>query len=70
MTLRVHLDVDIQARNSELVFGLVQFSCLGRYGIVTWNVAQIPSSICNTCATHPSFLRSQPQNLMETASKC
>jgi hypothetical protein len=31
----VRLDVDIQARNLELVFGLVQFSYLGGRGIVT-----------------------------------
>jgi hypothetical protein len=32
--VRAHLDVDIQARNSEMLFVLVQFSCLGGRGIV------------------------------------
>jgi hypothetical protein len=70
LIFRVRLDVDIQARNSELVFALVQFVCLGGRGIATWNLAQFPSGICNTCATHLNFPRSEPQNLMETTSRC
>jgi hypothetical protein len=69
-TLRIRLDVDIWAKNSELAFGLVQFGCLGGRGIVTWKLIQIPSGICNTCATHPNFPRLQPWNLLETAAKC
>jgi hypothetical protein len=68
--VRAHLDVDIQARNSEMLFVLVQFSCLGGRGIVTWILAQISSGICNTCATHPNFPRLQARNLMESTCKC
>jgi hypothetical protein len=37
ITFRAYLDVDIQAKNSELVFGLVQSDCLDGRGIATWN---------------------------------
>jgi hypothetical protein len=38
---RICLDVDIPAKNSELIFGLVQFGCLGGHGIAICKLVQV-----------------------------